>query len=102
MGQFDEQHKVALISCLETVLMRRSNTKYNLVVAKLNSHYDCKIRDCYEHPEYLRTILKDVYTEDYNSIIDEIKLLLDDLVNEEKITNFFKIMEGRKTSIIHH
>lgn len=94
MMDFNEQHKIALISCLEIVLMSKSNTKYNLVVAKLNSRYDCSIRDCCENPEYLKTILKEVYKEDYNSIIEEIKSQLDELVEEKDMSNFFKIMEN--------
>jgi hypothetical protein len=92
--QFDEQRKIALISILEVVLMSKGNTKYNLVVAKLNSLYDCSIRDCCEKPEYLKTVLKDVYKEDYNSIIEEIKSHLGDLVNEHDISDFLKIMES--------
>ena len=94
MMNFDEQHKIALISCLEIVLMSKSNTKYNLVVAKLNSLYDCSIRDCCEKPEYLKTILKEVYKEDYHSIIGEIKLQLDELAKEKDMSAFFKIMES--------
>jgi hypothetical protein len=75
--------------------MRKGNTKYNLLVAKLDSHYNCTIRDCYEHPEYLRVILKEVYTEDYDYIISELKLHLgDDLVKEVDVTKFFKIIES--------
>jgi len=90
--EFSEQHGDALISIIEMVLIRRGNTKYNLLVAKLSSRYDCTVRDCYGHPEYLRTILKEVYKEDYNSIIGEIKLQLDELVEEKDIVDFFKIM----------
>ena len=92
---FTEQHKVALISCLEIVLMSKSNTKYNLLVAKLNSLYDCSIRDSCENPEYLKTTLKEVYKEDYKSIIEEIKLHLDDdLIKEKDVSDFFKQMEN--------
>ena len=92
---FNEQHKIALISCLEIVLMSKSNTKYNLVVAKLNSLYDCSIRDSCENPGYLKTVLKEVYKEDYNSIIEEVKLQLDEeLVKEKDMSDFFKIMES--------
>ena len=50
--------------------------------------------DCYENPEYLRTVLIAVFKEDYKSIIEEIKLELDELINVEKINHFFKIMES--------
>jgi hypothetical protein len=89
-----EPNKIALISCIEIVLMSRGNTKYNLVVAKLYSLYNCAVRECYEHQEYLKTVLKEVYKEDYNSIIDEIELQLGDLIEEKDIANFLKIMES--------
>ncbi len=94
MGRFDEQHKIALISCLEVVLMSMGNTKYNLVVAKLNALYDSDIRECCEHPEYLKAVLKDVYKEDYDYIINEVKARLDDLVSAEDMTKFFNVMES--------
>ncbi len=90
-----EQKKLAIMSCVEVVLMRREEPNYQLVVAKLNSLYKCTIVDCYENLEYLRTVLKEVYKENYNSIIDDIKLELEYLVDmEEEKTKFFKIMEG--------
>jgi len=94
MDIFEEQHKVALISCIEVVLMSKGNTKYNLLVVKLDSLYDCTIRDCYENPQYLKMTLKEVYEDDYKSIVEEIKLHLDELVKEKDISNFFKIMES--------
>jgi hypothetical protein len=86
-----DPHQIALISCIEVVLMRRGNINYNLVLAKLNSLYDCTISDCYDHPEYLKTVLKKVYKEDYIYIIKEIRLELGDLVVEE-INDFINIL----------
>ena len=94
MMHFDEQHKIALISCLEVVLMSKSNTKYNSVVAKLNSLYDLSIRDCCENPDSLRTVLKEVYKEEYRPIIEEIKSYLDELIKEKDMSEFFKVMES--------
>jgi hypothetical protein len=94
MVAFAEEHKMALISCVETILMSRGGPNYHLIVAKLSSLYDCEVLDCYEHPEYLRTVLKDVYKQEYDSIIDEIKLQLDDLIYEKDLTRFFQIMES--------
>jgi hypothetical protein len=93
MGNFEKEHKIALISCLETVLMRMGNTKYNLLVAKLNARHDLAIRDSYDHPEHLKSVLKEVYQESYNHIITEVKIMLDGSVKED-IANFFKIMES--------
>ncbi len=87
----DEQYKLALASAVELVLMRQGNTKENLVVARLRCLYGCKIIDCYGHPEYLKTILVEVYKEECDSIISEVKSYLGDLV-EEGLHEFFKKM----------
>ena len=94
MSTREKRNEIALISCIELVLMSKGNTKYNLVVAKLNSLYNITIRDCYKHPKYLQIVLKDVYKEDYNSIINEIKLHLDDIANEKELAEFFEIVES--------
>ena len=73
--------------------MKSGNTNYNLVIAKLNALYDAGLRDCYDHPDYLRIILKEVYKDNYQSILNEIKMCLDDLLQVEDISNFIKIME---------
>jgi len=54
----------------------------------------CKITDCYDHPEYLKTVLKDVYKEDYHSVISQIRSYLGELENDPIIIDFFKIMES--------
>jgi hypothetical protein len=94
MDSSKKEDKLAFVSCIEVTLMRRGNTNYNFIVAKLASLYNCDVVDCFEHPEYLRTVLKQVYKEDYKSILDDIKLELDQLVGmEEMNAKFFKIME---------
>jgi hypothetical protein len=73
--------------------MRRGNTNYHLIQAKLGSLYGCDLTNCYDHPEHLHNVLKDVYKEDYISVIKEIKLELAELVNVKQIYDFLKIME---------
>ncbi|MGI0047367.1 MAG: hypothetical protein ACREBB_09310 [Nitrosotalea sp.] len=95
MDSLADQNKLAFMSCVEVVLMRRGNANYHLVMAKLNSLYGCTIIDCYEHVEYLRDVLKEVYKHDYNLVLDEIQLELLKLVDvEQEIDRFFKIMKG--------
>jgi hypothetical protein len=94
MNFFEEQHRSALMSCIEVVIMRRSNANYHLVQAKLNTLCNRNLIDCYEYPKYLRDVFMDVYKENYSSIIKEVKLELGELVEEKDIANFLKIMES--------
>jgi hypothetical protein len=89
-----EPYKIALISYVELVLMRRGDVNYHLVLAKLDSLYDCKITDCYDHPEYLKEVLKDVYKEEYHSLVSQIRSYLGELEDDPEIIAFFNIMES--------
>ncbi|MDE1829158.1 MAG: hypothetical protein KGI25_02430, partial [Thaumarchaeota archaeon] len=84
----------ALISCIELTLMRSGNTNYNAVICKLDALYDAGLEDCYDHPDYLRIILKEVYKDNYQAIVNEIKMCLDDLLQVEDIANFINVMES--------
>ncbi len=96
MMRLVESHKNALIACIELVLMSQGNTKYNLVIARLKIQ-EVDIRDFYYHVEYFRTVLKNVYEDDYDQIINETKLCMGDLTEMEDIAEFFKIMEEKIT-----
>jgi predicted alpha/beta-fold hydrolase len=63
-------------------------------LAKLGALYDCKIMDCYDHPEYLKAVLEDVYKEDYRSVILQIRSYLGELEDDPEIIPFFKTMES--------
>jgi hypothetical protein len=93
MVDLDAENKIAFITCMEVVLMRRGNINYNLVLAKLQAKFGCGMDDCLDHPEYLKTILKEVYNHDYNAVLDEISLETDRLTDIDKIkSDFFKFM----------
>jgi len=89
-----EPYKVALISYVELVLMRKGDVNYHRVLAKLGALYGCKITDCYDHPEYLKTVLKDVYQEEYHSVVSQIRSYLGELEDDPEIIDFFKTMES--------
>jgi len=89
----DAENKIAFITCIEVALMKRGNANYNLVLAKLQAQFGCDMDDCLEHLEYLKTVLKEVYKDDYNSVLDEIILETDKLSDiDEMKTDFINIM----------
>jgi hypothetical protein len=93
LTSLEEENKIAFITCIEIVLMRRGNINYNLVLAKIQAQFGCGMDECIDHPEYLKSILKEVYRGDYNSVLDEISLETDRLTDIDKIkANFFKFM----------
>jgi hypothetical protein len=89
----EEQIKENLILSIEVVLMRRGGPEFHLVMAKLKNDYDLEIRDCYENVEYLRNILKEVYHDDFESIVEEITWELGEYVHERGIEEFLDALK---------
>ncbi|SMH71000.1 hypothetical protein [Candidatus Nitrosotalea okcheonensis] len=93
MSTIDQDNKVAFMTYVELVLMRHGNINYNLIVSKLQAHYNCGILESLDHPEYLRDVLKEIHKNEYQSIIDEIRIESERLVDMDEFKdNFFKIM----------
>ena len=83
------EDKIAFMACVEVALMRRGNVDYNSVICKLDVQYSCTIPDCYDYPERLRTVLKEVYKNEYDSVLEEIQWELEKLVDVDPERDHF-------------
>ena len=77
---------------IDVALMKRGGDRYYHFVFKLRNAYGCEIIDCYDKPQYLKNVLKEVYGNEYDSIIEDIKSEFGDSV-EKGITAFLDILE---------
>lgn len=95
MTQREKDGRIAFMTCVEIVLMRRGNTRYHTVMAKLQSHYNSWIYECLDHPAYLKDVLREVYMNDYDTVLGEISEETENLVDIDKFKDaFFKIMRS--------
>ena len=74
MDATDLQIKKALVSfAIEKSLLQMGEPVFHKVAKTLKDDYGCYIPDCYEHPEYLKRVLSDIYGNAGLSIINSIK-----------------------------
>jgi hypothetical protein len=83
-------NKSLVVLSVEVVLMRKGGPQYHLVLARLERDYGCKIFDCFEHPDYLKAVLQDVYGPDYQTIVDSLVDELGEIASEQDVTGFLK------------
>lgn len=91
----DSQENVrkALISfVVERVLLDVGKLALDDVEDRLYKKYQCYFSDCYEHPEYLRDILYEIFGDGCNSITAKIQKRLADLQEEKPIAGFLKVL----------
>ena len=83
----------ALVSLvIETTLLEIGKETYDKVVHDLYKKYHCYLPDCYEHPEYLSEILKDLYGNAHNVVVEKINKQLAEFSYHQSISNFVKIL----------
>ena len=88
----DNNLKALVALSIEVVLMRTSGPQYFSVLARLARDYECKIADCFEHPEYLKDVLKNVYDDSYGKILDDLEADLGEITSEKEIKDFLNAL----------
>jgi hypothetical protein len=90
----EDARKALVVLAIERALLEVGKPTYNEVLGKLKKDYHCYLPDCYENPEYLSRILKELYGQSHLAIIESIKKYLGEMSTQEEIANFImKISE---------
>lgn len=90
----DEAKRALVVLAIEKTLLEVGRTTYDEVLGKLNENYGCYLSDCYDHPEYLSNVLKELYGQSSLAIIKSIQKYLAQTSTQDDITKFIiKISE---------
>ena len=73
---------------IQKVLLEMNAETLPKVQERLSKDYNCNLFDCFENPEYLNRILKDLYGNSHKVIVDSISKKLDEFKQDEKISKF--------------
>ena len=84
--------KALVALAIEKTLLDMGKPAYETVSDRLYRKYHCYIPDCYEKPEYLKAVLKDLFGESYKEIINMIEQQLDEFIYKKKIKDFLQVL----------
>jgi hypothetical protein len=89
MDETDVQIKKALVAfAIEKALLDVGEPVFQKVTKTLKDDYNCYIPDCFDHPEYLKRILSDLYGDAYTAILSSIKNSLVEFSHQPSIQKF--------------
>lgn len=87
-----EISKALVTLAIEKTLINMGKPVLDEIAHRLFTNYKCYLPDCHEHPEYLKSVLKELYGNCYNTIIESIKENLGELTTKKSIKNFLTII----------
>lgn len=90
--QTSDDPKVLIITAIEQSLLEIGKPDLNKVKQRLMDDYNRTLSDCYEEPEFLNRILKDIYGKAHVTIVDSIKKNLESLSETKEVKKFLEII----------
>ncbi len=92
----NQARKALVAFVIEHALLKISSTTLDQVSKSLYENYHCYFGDCYEHPEYLAKVLKDLFGNSHTVIVESIKKELMGLTVHPRLKDFFKSFPSKK------
>ncbi len=84
--------KVLFATAVEDALNGMGGPTLEMVNHRLFQKYKCSVQDCLEHPEYLKTVLHDVFGYADIAVIAKIKKNLGEFSQEQPVGEFLKVL----------
>lgn len=79
-------------SAVEKALVKIGFPVYENVVQKLYENHRCHLHDCYEHPEYLHEVIKEIFGSSYKDLVEAIKTQLEENAEQKTVMNFLTVI----------
>ncbi len=91
----NKYHNALVSFVIYDTLKKISESALNEVGSRLYAKHNSYFYDCLEHPEYLRDILKEIFGNGYQPIIDTINKELVNVAEQKQISNFLVVLNGQ-------
>jgi len=88
----NQMKKTMVTLALKNTLLELGIQEYDKIVSLLQKDYTCTLEDCYENPEYLRNILKDLFGDSYPDILNSLSENMKDILSQQSVKDFLQVM----------
>ena len=90
----NQMKKTMVTLALKNTLLELGIQEYDKVVSLLQKDHSCTLEDCYENPEYLRTILKDLFGDSYPDILNSLSENMKSIINQQSVKDFLHTLSS--------
>ena len=75
---------------IEVVLIQTKKKKYHQVTKLLEEKFNADFLMCFDNPQYLQDVLKQVYGNNFESVVAQIIIEINDLANNADVKIFLE------------
>ncbi len=90
----NQMKKTMVTLALKNTLLELGIQEYDKVIALLQKDHSCTLEDCFENPEYLRNILKDLFGESYPDILNSLSENMKSIISQQEVKDFFQVLSS--------
>ncbi|MDE1727008.1 MAG: hypothetical protein KGH89_07040 [Thaumarchaeota archaeon] len=89
-SNYEQTEKILVGLAIEHTLLQIGKPMFDRVESQFREKYQCSIIDCYDYPQYLNEILRNVFGKAYPEVIKSIEEFLKEFRYEQAIDAFLK------------
>ena len=84
----EDVRKALVMLAIEKTMLNFNTQTYDLVIRRLEEKYHCGISECYERPDYLQQILRELFGNVSDTIMKNIGKYLEEFSDQKQIKKF--------------
>jgi two-component system chemotaxis response regulator CheY/two-component system response regulator (stage 0 sporulation protein A) len=90
----NQMKKTMVTLALKNTLLELGIDEYDKVIALLQKEHNCTLEDCFENPQYLRKILKDMFGDSYPDILNSLSENMKSIPSQESVKEFLQALSS--------
>jgi two-component system chemotaxis response regulator CheY/two-component system response regulator (stage 0 sporulation protein A) len=90
----NQMKKTMVTLALKNTLLELGIDEYDKVIALLQKEHSCTLEDCFENPQYLRKILKDMFGDSYPDILNSLSENMKSIPSQESVKEFLQALSS--------
>lgn len=84
--------KTMVTLALKNTLLELGVQEYDKVMSLLQKDFNSTLEDCYENPEFLKQILKDLFGDSYEDILSALNENMKEISTQKEIKDFLQVL----------
>ncbi len=88
--EFQNMQKTIVTLTIKNTLLELGTEEFDKVMTMLKKDFNCTLVDCYDHPEYLKQVLRDLFGDSYQNILNSLKENMKVISSQQSTKNFIQ------------